>query len=123
MELMENMSIYERTPLLGESPEDNNMADTALPVPVVVGHELDTSKTTASASYDGKTLEDSKNATSDSGSDVDGDSKQLRSDTYAEGGLTKFYEPIPEYEGRHRWDPHAEWTEAEETRLVRKVCC
>jgi hypothetical protein len=49
------------------------------------------------------------------------ESKQVRSGTYAEGGLSKFYEPIPEYEGRHRWDPHAEWTEGEEKKLVRKV--
>lgn len=31
------------------------------------------------------------------------------------------YEPIPEYEGRHRYDPFAEWTEREEKRLVKKV--
>lgn len=52
---------------------------------------------------------------------TDEETKQPRSDTYAEGGQTKFYEPIPEYEGRHRWDPHAEWSEAEEKKLVRKV--
>ena len=47
--------------------------------------------------------------------------KQARGEAYAEGGLTKFYEPIPEYEGRHRWDPTAEWAPAEEKRLVRTV--
>lgn len=47
--------------------------------------------------------------------------KQARGEAFAEGGLTKFYEPIPEYEGRHRWDPTAEWTPAEEKRLVRTV--
>lgn len=47
--------------------------------------------------------------------------KQARGEAYAEGGLTKFYEPIPEYEGRHRWDPTAEWTPAEEKKLVRRV--
>lgn len=50
-----------------------------------------------------------------------GDTKQATGAAYAEGGLTKFYAPIPEYEGRHRWDPTAEWTEAEEKRLVRRV--
>jgi hypothetical protein len=52
-----------------------------------------------------------------------GGEQQAQGDVYASGGLTKFYEPIPEYEGRHRWDPHAEWTEDEEKRLVRKVSC
>lgn len=47
--------------------------------------------------------------------------KQARGAAYAEGGLTKFYEPIPEYEGRHRWDPTAEWNPAEEKKLVRTV--
>ncbi|OJJ00136.1 hypothetical protein ASPVEDRAFT_548957 [Aspergillus versicolor CBS 583.65] len=33
----------------------------------------------------------------------------------------RFYKPIPEYEGIHRWDPDFDWTEAEETRLIRKI--
>ena len=33
----------------------------------------------------------------------------------------RFYKPIPEYEGIHRWDPDFDWTEEEEKRLVRKV--
>lgn len=33
----------------------------------------------------------------------------------------RFYKPIPEYEGAHRWDPDFEWTEQEETSIVRKV--
>ena len=40
---------------------------------------------------------------------------------YAAGGNSRYYEPIPEYEGLHRWDPAAEWTEKEEKKLVRKV--
>ena len=48
-------------------------------------------------------------AVSESGSDYSskavGLQKQHQGEAYAEGGLTKFYEPIPEYEGRHRWDP------------------
>lgn len=33
----------------------------------------------------------------------------------------RFYKPIPEYEGIHRWDPDFEWTEEEEKAVVRKV--
>lgn len=33
----------------------------------------------------------------------------------------RYYKPIPEYEGIHRWDPAFEWTEAEEKAVVRKV--
>ena len=34
-----------------------------------------------------------------------GDLKQALGAVYAEGGLTRDYSPIAEYEGRHRWDP------------------
>lgn len=35
----------------------------------------------------------------------------------------RYYKPIPEYEGIHRWDPDFEWTEEEEKAVVRRVCC
>ncbi|KAI9840109.1 MAG: hypothetical protein M1837_001913 [Sclerophora amabilis] len=35
--------------------------------------------------------------------------------------LAKFYAPIDDYEGRHRFDPTAEWTEGEEKRLIRRL--
>ena len=34
----------------------------------------------------------------------------------------RYYKPIPEYEGYHRWDPEFEWTEEEEKAVVKKVC-
>lgn len=39
----------------------------------------------------------------------------------AGGGSVELYAPIPEYEGKHRYDPTAEWTEQEEKVLVRRV--
>jgi len=33
----------------------------------------------------------------------------------------RYYKPIPEYEGAHRWDPDFEWTEEEEKAVIRKV--
>lgn len=33
----------------------------------------------------------------------------------------RYYKPIPEYEGAHRWDPDFEWTEEEEKAVVKKV--
>ncbi|KAJ5885013.1 hypothetical protein N7495_009523 [Penicillium taxi] len=33
----------------------------------------------------------------------------------------RYYKPIPEYEGFHRWDPEFDWTEAEEKTIVRKI--
>lgn len=44
-----------------------------------------------------------------------------KSSTFASGASDKLYEPIPEYEGRHRYDPKATWTQEEEKKLVRKV--
>ena len=42
-------------------------------------------------------------------------------DAFIGGGSLEAYEPIPEYEGRHRYDPKAQWTEEEEKKLVRKL--
>ena len=46
---------------------------------------------------------------------------QVAGETFATGAQTRFYKPIDTYEGRHRWDPNAEWTEQEERKIVRKV--
>ena len=35
--------------------------------------------------------------------------------------LASVIEPHDTYEGKHRWDPHAEWTPAEERAVVRKT--
>ncbi|KAF4916860.1 putative transporter [Colletotrichum viniferum] len=49
-------------------------------------------------------------------------SKQAASaEVWAVGGSAELYEPIPEYEGRHRYDPKAEWSEKEEKKLVKKL--
>lgn len=39
-----------------------------------------------------------------------------------DGALAGLYVPIDTYEGKHRFDPTAQWTEAEERKIVRKVC-
>ncbi|KAJ0426117.1 major facilitator superfamily domain-containing protein [Aspergillus carlsbadensis] len=33
----------------------------------------------------------------------------------------RYYKPIPEYEGIHRWDPGFDWSPEEEKRLIRKI--
>ncbi|SPO01798.1 related to putative tartrate transporter [Cephalotrichum gorgonifer] len=42
-------------------------------------------------------------------------------DAFVSGVSADFYEPIAGYEGRHRYDPSAEWTQKEEKTLVRKL--
>ncbi|SPO06277.1 related to putative tartrate transporter [Cephalotrichum gorgonifer] len=42
-------------------------------------------------------------------------------DAFISGISAEFYRPIPEYEGMHRYDPTAEWTEKEEKKLLRKL--
>jgi hypothetical protein len=37
------------------------------------------------------------------------------------GRLEDAYEPIEEYEGRHRYDPKFQWAKEEEKKLVRKI--
>ena len=49
------------------------------------------------------------------------DRNHVTGDSFVVGASAEFYEPIPEYEGRHRYDPTAQWTEKEEKRLLRKV--
>lgn len=49
------------------------------------------------------------------------EAKQATGEAFASGGSARYYEPIDSYEGKHRWDPEAEWTEQEERRIVRKV--
>lgn len=41
--------------------------------------------------------------------------------TFENVGDVRYYKPMPEYEGIHRWDPEFEWTEQEEKKLVKKV--
>lgn len=38
-----------------------------------------------------------------------------------EASLERYYVPIETYEGRHRYDPKAAWSHAEETALIRKL--
>ena len=52
---------------------------------------------------------------------VDSDIKNVDRENVLEGGLERYYVPIDSYEGRHRYDPKAQWTEAEEKALVRKL--
>ena len=47
--------------------------------------------------------------------------KQAKGETFLDGGNARYYKPIDTYEGRHRWDPNAEWTPEEEKRIIRKV--
>lgn len=43
------------------------------------------------------------------------------STVFAAGADAALYAPIDDYEGRHRYDPTAQWTPAEEQRLVRRL--
>ncbi|KAK2741758.1 hypothetical protein FQN57_005502 [Myotisia sp. PD_48] len=46
----------------------------------------------------------------------------LRTDgTFHNLGTSRYYKPMPKYEGLHRWDPEFEWEKAEEKKLVRKL--
>lgn len=40
---------------------------------------------------------------------------------FSDSRAQEFYKPIEKYEGRHRFDMHATWTEQEEKALVRRV--
>ena len=40
---------------------------------------------------------------------------------FSDPKAAEFYEPIEKYEGRHRFDPRATWSNEEERKLVRRV--
>ena len=40
---------------------------------------------------------------------------------FSDSRVAEFYEPIEKYEGRHRFDPRATWSDEEERKLVRRV--
>ncbi|MCJ1311352.1 hypothetical protein MMC25_005023 [Agyrium rufum] len=40
---------------------------------------------------------------------------------FSDAKAAEFYEPIERYEGRHRFDPKATWSEEEERKLVRRI--
>jgi hypothetical protein len=68
-------------------------------------------------------LPEARKITADSiDSDSDGSHQYGTGDVFAQGGQFQYYEPIAEYEGRHRYDPAAQWTDGEEKRLIRRVC-
>jgi hypothetical protein len=54
-------------------------------------------------------------------SSIDGVVKNINN-VYEAPEATELYKPIEGFEGSHRFDPNATWTEAEEKTLVRKVC-
>ena len=53
--------------------------------------------------------------------DVTGDLKTISVVNESVDTLEKYYVPIEKYEGRHRYDPKATWTEAEEKSLIRRL--
>ena len=62
-------------------------------------------------------------ATSETSSETypaDPDSRNARR-ANSDFGLDRYYVPIDSYEGRHRYDPKARWTEEEERSLVRRL--
>ncbi|CBF83667.1 hypothetical protein AN2959.2 [Aspergillus nidulans FGSC A4] len=60
-------------------------------------------------------------ASSDSGNNNRRRFREYNEAAFDQSEDPRFYKPIPEYEGIHRWDPDFDWSEEEEKRLVRKV--
>ncbi|KAF8678633.1 transporter [Rhizoctonia solani] len=85
-------------------------------------------RASAPASISGSSLEGKNTGTLDSKNPYDGgevpgtmSSTLNQQHIFDDPTLGKYFVPIAEYEGMHRFDPKATWTEAEERHLVRKV--
>lgn len=66
-------------------------------------------------------LSDSSSSSTTDVAKGDGQTAAFGNGVFNDSQLAQFYQPCDEYEGKHRFDPTAEWTEAEEKKLVRKV--
>ena len=56
------------------------------------------------------------------GKDADSESENNNDGTvFSDSRVAEFYEPIEKYEGKHRFDPQATWSDEEERKLVRRV--
>ncbi len=71
------------------------------------------------------TVDSDSVATSNSGSvnenvEASGTSN-VHGSVFNDSGAAQFYQPIEKYEGRHRFDPKATWTDEEERKLIRTV--
>ncbi|MCJ1354999.1 MAG: hypothetical protein MMC33_004990 [Icmadophila ericetorum] len=63
----------------------------------------------------------SLSSTSDNTDTRSNANKEITESSVSEDQLTNYYAPIDSYEGKHRYDPTAQWTAAEEKVLVRKL--
>lgn len=77
----------------------------------------------ATKEYDTKAVPQvSSTSDSDSSSSLGGRRGVIKDCAFDTTEDPRYYKPIPEYEGYHRWDPEYEWTEEEEKAVVKKVC-
>jgi hypothetical protein len=49
------------------------------------------------------------------------DENNIKESVFSDRDAAEFYQPVAKYEGSHRFDPSATWSEAEEKRLIRTV--
>ena len=67
-------------------------------------------------------LETSGSSLSSSQDDTSVQLKNTKDGTvFSDTSVAEFYEPIEKYEGRHRFDQSATWSDEEERKLVRRV--
>ncbi|KAL4783499.1 major facilitator superfamily domain-containing protein [Aspergillus varians] len=84
-----------------------------------VGNEISTSPIDEKKKGPDAVVE--SDASSDSGNKDRRRIREFNESAFDQTEDPRFYKPIPEYEGIHRWDPDFDWTEEEEKRLVRKI--
>ncbi|OOQ90669.1 tartrate transporter [Penicillium brasilianum] len=76
----------------------------------------------ATKEYDTKAVPQvSSTSDSDSSSSLGGRRGVIKDCAFDTTEDPRYYKPIPEYEGYHRWDPEYEWTEEEEKAVVKKI--
>lgn len=62
-----------------------------------------------------------KSTRSSSDEDEHANENTIYGSVFSDSRAQEFYKPIEKYEGRHRFDMHATWSEEEEKSLVRRV--
>lgn len=74
-----------------------------------------------SGGHERKDSYDSFESSSSINADISGQLSGVQESVFDDPVLAHFYQPHYLYEGLHRFDPRADWTKAEEEKVVKKI--
>lgn len=114
--------------MVGSSDKDAATAYSVNPTRDIASDEGPRARGTAWWRFGGKDRtfvssqkETSKTSLTSSQEDEIDNDNTIHGSVFSDSRAVEFYKPIEKYEGRHRFDMHATWSDEEEKKLVRRV--